>query len=272
MDSSYVTSAEHALQHLYKLKKSKSPLLKDLSQFENMYLKSSVGRNQNYYYVKNNNSDSYSYLGNQYNPTVQSIKNQRYLSRLLSDVDSEIDLLERLLSNHKDITYEAINSRLPATYRTSSPDIAMSESDTIQNWKALKETEKQQYPTRFPERLIMRALDGTHMRSKSEVIIANLLIANDIPFVYELPHEINGKIISTDFTVLSTIDYKTEILIEHEGLMNLEDYQQTFLFKVNNYLAEGIIPGRDLFFTFDDLRGGFDPSVIQDIIDTKLKP
>ena len=72
--------------------------------------------------------------------------------------------------------------------------------------------------------------------------------------------------------MLSTKDYKTEIIIEHEGMMNQEFYQKTFLFKVNLYLDAGMVPGKDVFFTFDDLNGGFDPSVVQDIIETRLKP
>lgn len=110
------------------------------------------------------------------------------------------------------------------------------------------------------------------MRSKSEVIIANLFILNDIPYVYELPHLVNDAWIYSDFTALSLIDFKTEVIVEHEGLMNDSNYQKLFLTKTNSYLAADLIPGKDIFFTFDDLRGGFDPSPIQDIIDTKLKP
>ena len=79
-------------------------------------------------------------------------------------------------------------------------------------------------------------------------------------------------VIHTDFTALSLADYKTEILIEHEGLMSSSKYQQQFLFKINAYLDAGIIPGKDIFFTFEGPKGGFDPSPIQDIIDMKLKP
>lgn len=54
-----------------------------------------------------------------------------------------------------------------------------------------------------------------------------LLSMQSVISVYELPHVLkNGKIVHTDFTILSTIDYKTEYLLEHEGSIDGESVQR----------------------------------------------
>lgn len=273
MDSRYINETKRALTQLENLRTIKASRLLELKEYADTSLKASSGRSKSYYYVRKKGERTYTYLGGDSNREVRNIKEYRYLKRLLCDIDSEIALLSALHEGHLDISFDAVNNRLPLTYRDPSlPDYSAKLAGAAKKWKEQKEKEKCQYAPRNPENLIMRSIDGTLMRSKSEVIIANLLISYGIPFVYELPHTVNGIMVYSDFTALSTIDFRSEVIIEHEGLMNSPGYQRTFLNKVNGYLTEGIIPGRDVFFTFDDLNGGFDPSPVQDIIETRLKP
>lgn len=71
---------------------------------------------------------------------------------------------------------------------------------------------------------IHEALSGDMLRSKSEVIIANLLHDREIPFKYEMPLLAgDGTIKLPDFT----ISWKGETLFwEHLGLLDLSDYAQ----------------------------------------------
>ena len=272
MDNRYIKETKRALSQLENLRFEKAARLYELKEYEDISLKSSSVRSRKYYYAKRRGEEKRTYLGGDSNQKVRNIREHRYLKQLLADLDSEISLLRALQNGHLDIVFDAVTDRLPAIYRDPSlPDYKARLNGAAKQWKEQKEYEKSQYKQRNPENLIMRSIDGTLMRSKSEVIIANLLVSYGIPFVYELPHTIDGIMVYSDFTALSTIDFSSEIIIEHEGLMNNPGYQRTFLNKVNGYLAEGIIPGRDVFFTFDDLNGGFDPSPVQDIIETRLK-
>ena len=272
MEKKYILETKKALSELEAIRTGKSERLRELHRYEGVSLRASSGRKGSYYYVRRPGESSYSYLGGDSNCEVQGIREYVYLKRLIKDIDSEIRLLRTLQQNHLDIERAAVLSRLPKLYREPSQTAYLPKQDErALRWKEKKEAEKSRYDVRNPDRLIMKAVDGTPMRSKSEVIIANLLISNGIPFVYELPHKVNGVLIYTDFTALSTIDWESEIMIEHEGMMTHQNYQIGFLNKVNTYLAADFIPGRDIFFTFDDLRGGFDPSPIQDIIDSRLK-
>lgn len=108
--------------------------------------------------------------------------------------------------------------------------------------------EKAKYPPYKPEQLKHPAMDGTMMRSKSEVIIANMLIQAGIPFVYEAPLFINGKNVLPDFTILSLIDLKTVIIIEHQGMVFVDEYANKFIRSLRLYLQTDWIPNKSLFF------------------------
>jgi ATP-dependent DNA helicase RecQ len=75
---------------------------------------------------------------------------------------------------------------------------------------------------------------GDKVRSKSEVIIANLLYKHGIKYEYELPlvYE-NGKSIKPDFTVFISDDKK--VFWEHLGMLGTESYDETWLYKLNIY-------------------------------------
>lgn len=278
MNDFYMKTSGDALQALKLLHANKTIRLNELQDYENVFLKCSRVKGKKYYYSKKLGSSSFSYLGPGTNETVLCVKEHRYLRKLVSEVETEIQLLEHLHANHRLLDFASLNCSLPEVYRQDEnlqTNISHTDaiySDVARKWKEEKESLKALHVVKSPERLVMKAIDGTPMRSKSEVIIANLLIANGIPYVYELPHSVKDVTLYTDFTALSVADFKTEIKIEHQGMMSNSTYQQQFLFKLNSYLEGDIIPGRDIFFTFDDLHGGFDPSVIQDIIDTRLKP
>lgn len=273
MDMRYINETKQALSRLENLRSVKASRLLELHEYSDTFLKVSSRRSKKYYYAKKKGAEARVYLGDDSNQEVRNIREFRYLKELIDSLDSEIAFLRALNEGHLDISYDAVSERLPFIYRDPLlPGYTSGLSDAAKKWKAQKEREKKPYKQKNPEILIMRSLDGTLMRSKSEVIIANMLISYGIPFVYELPHVINGIMVYSDFTALSTIDFRSEVIIEHEGLMNDPNYQRIFLNKVNGYLAEGLIPGRDVFFTFDDLNGGFDPSPVQDMIDTRLRP
>lgn len=81
--------------------------------------------------------------------------------------------------------------------------------------------------------LIYETKDGTHVRSKSEVIISNLLAEAGLKYKYEekLPYK-DGKWIEPDFTVYH--DGKTYYW-EHVGMLGKEDYDENWSKKIDIY-------------------------------------
>ncbi|MBE6019739.1 MAG: hypothetical protein E7230_05350 [Clostridiales bacterium] len=228
-----------------------------------------------YYDVIRKDSGKKTYLGGEKHEQVLAIKRYRYAGKALEVLDRDIELLDSLVRNYIQPDYDTINSLLPATYRTDlrSPGLSTaSMPPEAVEWKKRLEAEKAKYPPYKPEQLKHPAMDGTMMRSKSEVIIANMLIQAGIPFVYEAPLFINGKNVLPDFTILSLIDLKTEIIIEHQGMIFVDEYANKFIRSLRLFLQTDWIPNKNIFFTFDNAQETIDPRQVLSILRKYVDP
>lgn len=115
----------------------------------------------------------------------------------------------------------------------------------------------------YAEYLIHRATDGTMVRSKSELVIANLLADLGMPYEYERPLE--GEIIPG--TIRPDFSFETPagdvIVWEHLGMLGSRTYQNAWEWKREWYSQNGFEDGRNLFTTHDREDGGLDS---QDIL------
>ena len=107
---------------------------------------------------------------------------------------------------------------------------------------------------------------GERVRSKSEAMIANTLYHAGIPYKYECPLIVNGKLIHPDITLLRTYDQQV-IYWEHQGLMDDYDYRNHAFSRVRDYEADGIFVGKQLIITFETNRMPLN----QIFIDSKLR-
>jgi len=106
-----------------------------------------------------------------------------------------------------------------------------------------------------------------HMRSKSELLIANTFIRKGIPYKYECPLRLkDGTTIYPDFTVLQIATRKV-VYVEHCGIMDNPDYRDRFFWKQKQYVKNGILPGRDLIMTFEDDSHPLDTLLVNSLAD-----
>ena len=122
------------------------------------------------------------------------------------------------------------------------------------------------------KRLIHHTSRGEAVRSKSEVIIANLLHAKNIDYHYEHPLEIGGVIKYPDFTIEDD-DTGITYYWEHCGLLHDTSYKQRWADKLAWYKANNILPREDgggasgtLIVTHDRADGGIDSAAIGKLI------
>ena len=124
------------------------------------------------------------------------------------------------------------------------------------------------------EGLIHRTNRGDLVRSKSEVIIANELLAQGVDrYEYEAPLPLpDGKTRYPDFTVVDD-DTGARYYWEHLGLLHNPDYAARWNRKLNAYHEACILPHNEgggeagtLIITRDDERGGIDAKAIADLI------
>ena len=103
---------------------------------------------------------------------------------------------------------------------------------------------------RFNLNKIYKTQDGNFVRSKSEVIIANLLYAAEINYRYEEPLEVDGVKILPDFTIY--LPNGRKIFWEHIGMLGVEKYDKRWVEKLNLY--KNYFP--------DDLRKTYESGVL----------
>ena len=110
--------------------------------------------------------------------------------------------------------------------------------------------------------------DGTIVRSKSELIIYELLLQYHITFRYEKPVMIDGTEYRPDFTILLP-DGKV-IYWEHAGMMTKEEYRNRHKKKMDVFESAGIVPWDNLIVTYDDKNGNININCIISEIRNKL--
>jgi hypothetical protein len=122
------------------------------------------------------------------------------------------------------------------------------------------------------ERLIHLTSRGEAVRSKSEVIIANLLHANGVQYHYEHPLELDGVFKYPDFTIeddAAGITYYWE----HCGMLDDPCYHRRWEEKQQWYRAHDIKPREEgggskgiLIFTRDEPDGGINSQSISQLV------
>ena len=92
---------------------------------------------------------------------------------------------------------------------------------------------------------------GERMRSKSEVIIADLLDKYNVPYLYEFPVElVDIGTVHTDFRILNVRKRKV-ILWEHYGMMDDYDYRDDKMAEIEKYNMSGYFTGENFIYTME---------------------
>ena len=160
-------------------------------------------------------------------------------------------------------------SVIPKTYRLKAsqdcPEAGLIRADI---WEREEYLKKGNCEYDMPEHYTVK---GEKVRSKSEVTIANMLYEKGIPYRYEEQLQLrSGKLASPDFTVYVKSEGRTKLL-EHCGAFYKNSYVEQYAWKVRNYIASGIIPNRDVFFTYEDMNGNIDTRVIDLMMEIHFK-
>lgn len=118
--------------------------------------------------------------------------------------------------------------------------------------------------------------NGEHVRSKSELIIADRLKSADIPYCYEsdlmFAEEKLGQFVTwhPDFKVMNRRTQK-QYYWEHFGLMDQPDYCSECIYKLETYAEHGFFQGQNLIVTMESSQHGLNTQYIDQIIEHYLK-
>ena len=113
----------------------------------------------------------------------------------------------------------------------------------------------------YAEHLIHRTERGELVRSKSELVIANLLYHHNLPYHYEKPLKLSsGQWIHPDFSFADPGG--DPIAWEHLGMMAKKEYSDGWSRRRAQYLASGFVLGENLFTSEDGPDGSLNAQVL----------
>lgn len=213
-----------------------------------------------YYY----DAESHDYIGKANHKEVVGRQQRHFLEKSISVMEDNIKAADKYLKKFKDYMPEAVMNSLPGAYKLSDSE-GISKIVTFvdgESWgnqpydKSLK----------YPERLIHKTMKGDMVRSKSELILADILYQRKIPYHYEEKLCLGDKEIVPDFKIAVCSENRFKFL-EHCGMLGNPGYCDSLVWKMRQYMQNGYVPWKDVIFTFDNMDGSIDTMEINRIID-----
>lgn len=198
------------------------------------------------------------YLGVDMHKTISELATKRYALKLKHAAEKEKRQIEKCISALKtsvnedgadradiDLVYET----LPAEIKPYVVTSLATDDGYARKWqeqKYLSKALKGDYK--------FKTKRGEIVRSKSELIIANMLADAGIPYRYEPTHALSEEYLvihNPDFMILNK--RTREVFIwEHLGMMDDEEYRTNALKKISVYMRFGYFSGKNLILTFED--------------------
>ena len=204
-----------------------------------------------YYHRLDGRENSGRYIRKKDIGLAEKLAQKDYLQKALHSAESEKELLKKvqfeLQKQDMDIKVEGVYHNLSVHRQLLVCPIALTDEEFVKRWQE-QEYDRKPFSDDYPEYYTNR---GERVRSKSEIIIANLLDKLGIPYHYEKPVELDGYgTIYPDFTILRTDDRK-ELFLEHLGMMDDPEYCRHALERVALYEKNGFFIGDTLLFSYE---------------------
>ena len=178
---------------------------------------------------------------------VKELGQKEYDMKVLRSAKKEYEKVEALREAYTSDTAEAVYENTPESYRCYVQPIKESDEDYVRNWLNRDFNSNPAYK----EKATIPTMAGELVRSKSESMIANELYRFNIPYHYEEELYLDGyDFVYPDFTLLNVMSREV-FYWEHCGMMANETYVRKNLKKIEAYVSNGILPGKNLILTFE---------------------
>lgn len=229
---------------------------------EGAKLYASKHRNKYQYYVrKNGEPDIKTYISRENINMASGRAQLEYFEILEQMLDKRLMRLKKLKDLLSEDPFEMAEKKMSPGKQELIKAIYIPDMRYIREWKE-QEYEKMGFKTESPE---FYTRNGLRVRSKSEVIIADMLDEMNIPFLYEKPLKLRSVTVHPDFTLLD-VNNRQEIYWEHLGMMDDADYRNNAFCKMREYEESGIYQHDRLIWTFETGRQPLDTRALRGMI------
>ena len=203
-----------------------------------------------------------SYLSKGKTKLIRALAQKKYNTLLLDDFKRQRSVLDQLVNSYVPQNGEKIFMSMGDWWREQIVPLNIPDSDFADLWQSLR------YKGKTIENTGLLTAKGECVRSKSEIIIADVLASLGIPYRYEFPHELKCvessrcvKVYS-DFTCLN-VRTRKEFVWEHFGMMDDAEYAQNAVVKIEMYQNSGYFLGDNFIFTMESRDKPLNSQMVQ---------
>lgn len=200
-----------------------------------------------YYCVTSPKDTHGKYIPKKEQELAYQLAQKDYMQRLYRKVIEELEDIDKYLLKHGETYLEDVYSNLNQYRRNMVMPMVLTDEMFVEQWE-MAAYEGNPY---YPEEKVYSTKKDELVRSKSEVMLADMYYELGIPYRYEAQLQLkNGKKKYPDFTLLK-IATREIIYHEHLGLLENEEYLHANLAKFDEYRENGIYLGKNLIITYE---------------------
>lgn len=264
-----MTLYEDAQKRLREVERLRREVEHRLAQYEPGKIHIVTGKRRLQFYLRTDAKDkSGHYISKKDNRKIRHFLQKRYDEKLEELLLREKETLEEFLHgfHHSEKQIRDLFSKKPPEIKAYLSPVDVSTEDYVTAWQQQVYVGKeisQDLPTFVTNR-------GEHVRSKSELTIANALAKNGIPYKYECPLRLsNGQTIYPDFTVLN-VSRRKVYYWEHRGMMDDREYCRHTVQRLKLLAKAGVHLGQELIITEESMACPLGTDEIEAVIRTYL--
>ncbi len=238
-------------------------LRKDLSTAPEGTLRITRNRKSFQYYHRHSSQDPQGiYIKREDDPLAAALAQKDYDTKLLISLEKQLKAIDRFLKDFDPGAPLNAYEDLAEPRKQLVTPVFVGDADYVEQWLGVP-YEKMGFK---PDDPVFYTDRGEHVRSKSEVLIANELYRHGIPYRYEYPVYCGGVLMAApDFNCLN-IRLRKEYYWEHLGMMGKEEYANRNAAKIEKYTLAKDFDETSLILTFETDRHPLNTRVIEEKI------
>ncbi len=219
----------------------------------------------NHYQYYSEKDKKRNYISKKNIEIAKRIARRDYYQKLLPQLLKNIITMHQFITNYQSVKLEDCFLNLSDARKQLVEPLFIDNETYAAQWQAKNYERKKDIPDGS-----LLTQKNEPVRSKSEIIIADLLNLKKVPYHYEYPVKLsNGNTIYPDFFCLNKRTRK-EFYWEHFGKMDDPIYSSNMTQRISDYSKIGIIPGENLILTFETARTHLETKVIESLIKSFL--